>query len=81
MPIKDIKLAVTVQLTQIEKHKKAIEENLQGKIKSKPFTIFFIDIYYYDTIAEFLEEHLEPVKRELSSLNSQVQDILNTEQR
>ena len=30
MPIKDIRLAVTVQLTQIEKHKKIIEETLQG---------------------------------------------------
>jgi len=66
MPIKDIRLAVTVQLTQIEKHKKIIEETLQ-------------DIYYYDTISEFLEEHLEPVKRQLSTLNSQVQDILSTE--
>jgi len=34
MPIKDIKLAVTVQLTQIEKHKKIIEEILQGLFSS-----------------------------------------------
>ena len=80
MPIKDIKLAVAVQLTQIEKHKKIIEETLQGFFLSVT-TVFnqFSDIYYYDTIAEFLEEHLEPVKRQLAALNSQVQDILNTD--
>ena len=49
MPIKDIRLAVTVQLTQIEKHKKIIEETLQGqffisKNALQPFKIFIITI-------------------------------------
>lgn len=65
MPVKEFSTIVRVQQIKLEKERKTVEDLLQ-------------EVFYYETIGEFVDEHIDIYVKKLRSLNNKILEILGS---